>query len=121
MILTVLQAEYIGDHRILVSFSDGAKSLVNLADYLDGEVFEPLKDVDFFKSFVVTGNTVEWPNGADIAPEFLREIGQEVRGAQCGDYKRAANGSPHIMVAEGKTEYQVGGQDSGSEAIRTDK
>ena len=85
MLLTVVQAEYVGGHRILMSFNDGRKALVDLAQFLDGEVFEPLKDIAFFKQFALVGNTVEWPNGADFAPEFLREIGQDVRGVHRGD------------------------------------
>jgi hypothetical protein len=37
------------------------------------ELFEPLKDKEFFSSFTLEGHTLSWSNGADFAPEFLRE------------------------------------------------
>jgi hypothetical protein len=42
---------------------------------LYGEIFEPLKDRRFFQHFSVHPefHTLTWPNGADIAPEFLYE------------------------------------------------
>ncbi|PIV32867.1 MAG: hypothetical protein COS34_10690 [Lysobacterales bacterium CG02_land_8_20_14_3_00_62_12] len=38
------------------------------------EVFEPLRNAEYFKSFRLHPEllTVVWPNGADFAPEFLR-------------------------------------------------
>jgi len=38
-------------------------------------VFEPLRDQAFFRSFVLHPelHTIVWPNGADLAPEFLHE------------------------------------------------
>ncbi|HEY7337813.1 MAG TPA: class I SAM-dependent DNA methyltransferase [Bryobacteraceae bacterium] len=36
-------------------------------------VFEPLRDIDRFKRFSIAHHTVAWDNGADLAPEFLRE------------------------------------------------
>jgi hypothetical protein len=34
-----------------------------------------LRDLDVFRKFALVGNTIEWKNGADFAPEFLYEIG----------------------------------------------
>ena len=41
-----------------------------------GPVFEPLRDVQTFRSFQVHPDlhTVTWPNGADFAPEFLHSL-----------------------------------------------
>ena len=67
----VVTAEYRGDYRIHLSFSDGVEGTVDFASWLSGPVFEPLKDRAYFARFFIEGGTVAWPNGADIAPETL--------------------------------------------------
>ena len=67
----VVQAEYLGDYKIRLSFNDGVQGAVDFSDWLTGPVFEPLKDRAYFARFVVEGGTVTWPNGADVAPETL--------------------------------------------------
>jgi hypothetical protein len=64
-----------------IEFADGAQKDVDLQGELYGEVFEPFRDPHFFEQFKVNEETetVEWPNGADFAPEFLYEIGKEVK------------------------------------------
>ena len=59
---------------MLFRSNDGAEGEVDLTSELHGEVFEPLKAIEYFKAFQVHPelNTVVWPNGADFAPEFLR-------------------------------------------------
>jgi len=69
----VEKAKYIKDYKVWLSFNDGAEGEIDLSSELDGEIFEPLKDVSFFKSFTLDGHTLSWKNGADFAPEFLRE------------------------------------------------
>ncbi len=53
----------------------GSRGEVDLRDELYGEVFEPPKDPVVFRSFSVQPEwrTIAWPNGADLAPEFLQE------------------------------------------------
>jgi hypothetical protein len=67
----VIRAEYRGGHRIHVTFNDSSEKTVDFGRWLNGPVFEPLKDVDYFRRFFLDGGTVAWPNGADIAPETL--------------------------------------------------
>lgn len=73
MFLHVKEAHYKGDYVIWLRFNDGAIGEADLKDELDGEMFEPLKNIDQFKSFHVDPDleTIVWENGADLAPEFL--------------------------------------------------
>jgi len=70
---TVIRAEYRGGYMMHLIFNDGVEKTIDFARWLQGPVFEPLKDTDYFQRFFVEGGTVTWPNGADIAPETLYE------------------------------------------------
>jgi hypothetical protein len=76
----VTSARYAGGYRVLLAFDDGSVKSVDLEPHLHGEVFEPLKNVDYFKTLRVNPDidTVVWDNGADFSPDFLYEIGQPV-------------------------------------------
>ena len=73
MFLHVLEARYVRNYVVWLKFSDGVSGEVDLSAELDGPVFGPLRDVERFKRFSVAYHTLAWPNGADFAPEFLRE------------------------------------------------
>jgi hypothetical protein len=75
MIPKVIDAIYSKDFILYLRFSDGSEGEVDIRPELDGEIFEPLKDISYFKKFSVNKDlhTVVWPNGADFAPEFLYE------------------------------------------------
>jgi hypothetical protein len=71
----LVEARYIRDYAIWLRWNDGSQGEVDLKGELDGPIFEPLKDLSFFKRFTLSAemHTLVWPNGADLAPEFLRE------------------------------------------------
>jgi hypothetical protein len=81
MFLHVESVSYIRGYRLRIGFSDGMVKDVDLAGELHGEIFEPLKDLDFFLKVSVNPDTrtIEWPNGADFAPEFLYGTGVEIK------------------------------------------
>jgi hypothetical protein len=74
----VIEARHVRDCIIFVRFQDGVEGEVDLRPQLYGEVFEPLKDAQYFLQFRVDADlhTLVWPNGADFAPEFLYERAQ---------------------------------------------
>lgn len=81
MLLHVIGVSHIKAYELRIQFSNGAVKEVDLAGELYGQVFEPLKDLEFFKRVSVNPETrtIEWPNGADFAPEFLYETGKEAK------------------------------------------
>ena len=68
-------AEYLREYKILVTFDDDEVGVVDLQRGLWGEVFEPLRDVGRFRRFRFDPeiDTVVWPTGADLSPEYLHE------------------------------------------------
>ena len=78
MFLEVLEAEYLRDYLVKVKFNTGETKLVDLKESLQGPVFEPLKDLNYFKKFTIHFNTLEWQNGADFAPEYLFRVGKTI-------------------------------------------
>jgi hypothetical protein len=73
MLPQLIDARYVGGHRVWLRFDDGAAGEVDLAADLHGPVFEPLQNVETFRHFQLHAllRTLVWPNGADFAPEFL--------------------------------------------------
>ncbi|MCC7369322.1 MAG: DUF2442 domain-containing protein [Chloroflexi bacterium] len=77
----VTNAEHKGGYAIHLTFNDDVQATVDSEPWLDGPMFEPLKDLAYFRRFFVEGGTVTWPNGADIAPETLYKSAVAMRAA----------------------------------------
>jgi hypothetical protein len=69
----IIDATYIKDYQIALTFKDGKKGMVDLTDYSGkDDVFKPFSDLSFFKCFIIEYGTLVWGNGElDIAPEAL--------------------------------------------------
>ena len=71
--IPVVQVRHVGGYALWLRFADGTEGEIDLAGELWGPIFEPLRDPEFFKLVRVNPElrTIAWPNGADLAPEFL--------------------------------------------------
>ena len=72
----VVDAKYVKDYQIWLRFNDNTEKIVDFKHKILSEkraVFLPLKDTEYFKKvfFNRESDTIQWPNGADIAPEML--------------------------------------------------
>jgi hypothetical protein len=74
MLPRLLEARYLSGYSLWLRFSDGAAGEIDLSSALEGPIFEPLREIEAFKAFQVHPElkTLVWPNGADLAPEYLR-------------------------------------------------
>lgn len=89
-VLRVTDVKPLDDHRLRVSFNDGAVRDVDCAFLFHGTLGDALRDPEYFKQVRVDeeGGTVVWPNGLDPAPELLH-----------GDYEPPSFDSPKARPA----------------------
>jgi hypothetical protein len=83
MLLAIVQIKLIGDYCLLLTFNNGIVKAVDFTKHWDklfGSIFLPLHDASFFAQVTLPpdSETIEWPNGADLAAEFLYKIGEPV-------------------------------------------
>ncbi len=71
----LVQATWLSGHRIRLEFEDGCAGVLDMGNRRWRGVFEPLQDISLFKQFRLERelNTIVWPTGADLAPEYLYE------------------------------------------------
>lgn len=70
----IIDMKYIDGYKLKLKFENKEYKIVDLQSHLDGKIFEPLKDISYFKSVTLNKDidTIVWSNNAD----FLYEIGQ---------------------------------------------
>jgi len=78
----VTSVKVLADARLRVAFVDGTVGEVDMRAFLsnpkvDGSVFEALRDpAEFARADTILG-AVQWPNGADLAPDAMYDAIRE--------------------------------------------
>ena len=85
----VTEVAVLHPYVVRVTFADGEIRDVDMAPTLDGPIFQPLRDPEYFGEVRVDeyGETIVWPNGADIDPDVLY-----------GTERPAGGGGPSISI-----------------------
>ena len=49
--MKIIEAKYLKEYQIRLRFSDGTAGVIDFKHELDGDIFKPLKKIEYFKSF----------------------------------------------------------------------
>ena len=74
-IYKITNVRVLGYYSLEITFSDGAKKVIDLEGILHGEMYGPLRDITLFQQVAIDPevHTIIWPNGADFDPAILRD------------------------------------------------
>ena len=67
----IARRRYVFRYRIKITFDNGEQNLADFSKWLEGEVFEFLKDKTYFLEIFVDGQAIACSDGAHLAPETL--------------------------------------------------
>ena len=73
-ICELVDADYLGGHKLRLKFNDGLKGEIDLSDYVRKGLFRGLEDPKNFMQFGLIYGTIVWKQNdteLDIAPEYL--------------------------------------------------
>jgi len=67
----IIEVKPLKDHKLLLLFETKEQRVFDVAPYISGDWFGKLHGAEYFKTVHVSGNTVAWQGGQDIAPHEL--------------------------------------------------
>jgi hypothetical protein len=73
MLTKVSKLEKLGGFRLRLAFSDGSAGEHDFTSMVNepGPMVEPLRDTSYFARVFLEFGAPTWPNGFDVAPEWL--------------------------------------------------
>lgn len=74
MYYDIVDARYIEDYKIELTFENGKNGVVDFRGYINkGGVFSRFSDIEYFRQFYINKEigVLCWPDEVDIAPETL--------------------------------------------------
>ena len=70
----IIEVEPLPNYRLHLKFDTDEQKIFDVLPYIDGDWFGKLKDEQYFNTVRVSGNTIEWQGGQDIAPHELYDL-----------------------------------------------
>jgi len=74
----IIEVKPLANYKLYLKFETNEEKVFDVLPYIDGDWFGKLKDEKYFKTVHLSGNTIEWQGGQDIAPHELYELSVEI-------------------------------------------
>lgn len=62
------------NYCLFLLYDNGERRIFDVTPYITGSWYGQLKNLDVFRTVHISGRTVEWADGQDIAPHELYEL-----------------------------------------------
>lgn len=66
-----VEIKVLENYKLWLKFENGEQKIFNMEKYIHEKFYQKLKNRKYFERVKVSGNTIEWENGEDVAPENL--------------------------------------------------
>ena len=84
--MKIVSVVYVCNYKLRITFSDRKTKVIDLEDKIKNAkgIFAPLKDIEYFKQVALDDCQLSicWPNGADICPDVLYNMGKDTRAVK---------------------------------------
>lgn len=70
----IIDIKFAGDFELSLKFNDGESKTINFEPLIGKGISSQLPDKKYFRKVSIdNGGGIEWPNGMDFCPNFLKE------------------------------------------------
>ena len=70
----IIDIKFAGDFELSLKFNDGESKTINFEPLIGKGISAQLLDKEYFRKVSIdNGGGLEWPNGMDFCPNFLKE------------------------------------------------
>lgn len=71
----IIELKYIDEYKLWIRFNDGESKIIDFKNFIGKGISSILIDIEYFKLVTIdNGGGIEWPNGFDFCPNYLKEF-----------------------------------------------
>ncbi len=75
----IIELKYIDGYKLYIKFNDGESKTIDFNNLIGKGISSQLLDIEYFKLMSIdNGGGIEWPNGFDFCPNYLKEFVESV-------------------------------------------
>ena len=74
----LVKVEPLPQMKLRLSYETGEIKVFDVEPYIKGEWYGKLRALEYFRRVATDGYTVVWPDGQDICPDELYDLGKKI-------------------------------------------